>query len=194
MIASKVICDDTYSNRSWSIVAQGMFSLREINQMEREMCSYLEWELNVDNNVLTNFEAKIREDFRNPEGPYPTYPLTMVSKRAARAAATATPTTTPEPTESEMPDFVSQHLRSMSGSPSSNHSWDSSGPDTPSPSYTNSTSPASSGSPATPIGVVDDHAQVRGFDSPPIFTIQRDMPPVHPLKSQMYAVAVPSSW
>ncbi|EIW54464.1 uncharacterized protein TRAVEDRAFT_52169 [Trametes versicolor FP-101664 SS1] len=34
MIASKVICDDTYSNKSWSIVGQGMFALREINQMD----------------------------------------------------------------------------------------------------------------------------------------------------------------
>jgi hypothetical protein len=38
MIASKVICDDTYLNKSWSIVGQGMFQLREINQMERKMC------------------------------------------------------------------------------------------------------------------------------------------------------------
>jgi hypothetical protein len=43
---SKVICDDTYSNTSWSIVVRGMFQLREINQMEGEMCQYLE--LNVD--------------------------------------------------------------------------------------------------------------------------------------------------
>ena len=41
-IESKVICDDTYSNKSWSIVAQGMFTLWEINQMEREVCSYLD--------------------------------------------------------------------------------------------------------------------------------------------------------
>jgi len=25
MMASKVICDDTYSNKSWGIVGQGMF-------------------------------------------------------------------------------------------------------------------------------------------------------------------------
>ena len=31
VIASKVICGDTYSNKSWSIVGQGMFQLREIN-------------------------------------------------------------------------------------------------------------------------------------------------------------------
>jgi hypothetical protein len=42
VIASKVICDDMYSNKSWCIVGQGMFALREINQMEQEMCSYLE--------------------------------------------------------------------------------------------------------------------------------------------------------
>ena len=48
MIASKVICDDTYSNKSWGIVGQEMFQLREVNQMEREMCQYLDWELNVE--------------------------------------------------------------------------------------------------------------------------------------------------
>ncbi|ORX36622.1 cyclin-like protein, partial [Kockovaella imperatae] len=47
MIASKVICDDTYSNQSWGIVAQKMFALKEINQMEREMCGYLDWNLNI---------------------------------------------------------------------------------------------------------------------------------------------------
>ncbi|KAJ7840690.1 hypothetical protein B0H14DRAFT_2360518, partial [Mycena olivaceomarginata] len=43
MIVSKVTCDDTYSNKLWSIVVQGMFILREINRMEREMCNYLDW-------------------------------------------------------------------------------------------------------------------------------------------------------
>ena len=52
MLASKIICDDTYSNKSWCIVAQGMFALREINHVECKMCSYLEWQLNVDEYVL----------------------------------------------------------------------------------------------------------------------------------------------
>ncbi|KAI0790569.1 hypothetical protein C8Q75DRAFT_698839, partial [Abortiporus biennis] len=72
MLASKVICDDTYSNKSWSIVGQGMFALREINQMEREMCSYLEWQLNVEPKLLQEFETKVRRDFKGP-GPYPSY-------------------------------------------------------------------------------------------------------------------------
>ncbi|TDL13832.1 hypothetical protein BD410DRAFT_734809, partial [Rickenella mellea] len=36
MIASKVVCDDTYSNKSWAVVGQGLVALRE-------MCAYLEW-------------------------------------------------------------------------------------------------------------------------------------------------------
>src|ERR1700679_1428848 len=71
MLASKIICDDTYSNKSWCIVGQGMFALREINQMEREMCSYLEWQLNVDPTTLNEFESMIRKDFKNATGPYP---------------------------------------------------------------------------------------------------------------------------
>jgi Cyclin, N-terminal domain len=82
MIASKVICDDTYSNKSWSIVGQGMFQLREINQMEREMCQYLDWELNIEPLTLKEFEAMVRKDFAGP-GPYPTYVLQTISKLAA---------------------------------------------------------------------------------------------------------------
>jgi hypothetical protein len=57
MIASKVICDDTYSNQSWVIVAQKMFALQEMNQMEREMCAYLEWKLNFQGDEVVEFEA-----------------------------------------------------------------------------------------------------------------------------------------
>ncbi|BEI81266.1 hypothetical protein CcaverHIS002_0204260 [Cutaneotrichosporon cavernicola] len=62
MIASKVICDDTYSNQSWCIVGQKMFQLKEINQMEREMCGYLEWNLNVSGEDVAEFEALVRAD------------------------------------------------------------------------------------------------------------------------------------
>ncbi|KAG1857794.1 hypothetical protein F4604DRAFT_1589754, partial [Suillus subluteus] len=60
MLASKVICDDTYSNKTWSIVVQGMFQLRKINQMEHEICQYLER--------------------GNSQEPYPTYILPSSSK------------------------------------------------------------------------------------------------------------------
>lgn len=63
MISSKVICDDTYSNQSWGIVAQKMFALKEINQMEREMCGYLEWNLNVGGEEVVSFEQNVRAEF-----------------------------------------------------------------------------------------------------------------------------------
>ncbi|KAG1789235.1 hypothetical protein EV424DRAFT_1624410 [Suillus variegatus] len=90
MLASKVICDNTYSNKSWSIVAQGMFQLREINQMERKMYQYLEWELNVDLVTLREFEDMVKKDFAG-QGPYLTYILPSSSK------TTPPPTTNPFP-------------------------------------------------------------------------------------------------
>jgi hypothetical protein len=60
MIASKVICDDTDSNRSWSVVAQKMFGLKEINQMERELCAYLQWELSLQGDELSYFSARVK--------------------------------------------------------------------------------------------------------------------------------------
>lgn len=74
MISSKVMCDDTYSNKSWCIAAQAMFTLREINQMEREMCQNLEWMLNVDPATLSNFEMTLKNDFREHEGRRPRNP------------------------------------------------------------------------------------------------------------------------
>ena len=66
MIASKVVCDEAYSNRSCSIVGHGMFALQDINQMEREKCSYLQWQLNIEPRALKEFEQKVL---------YPTYIL-----------------------------------------------------------------------------------------------------------------------
>ncbi|KLO10907.1 hypothetical protein SCHPADRAFT_798277, partial [Schizopora paradoxa] len=63
MLASKVVCDDMYSNKSWAVVGQRMFALREINQMEREMCGYLEWHLNVPKEDLEAFEREVRRRF-----------------------------------------------------------------------------------------------------------------------------------
>ena len=69
-VLSKIICDNTYSNKSWCIIGQGMFALQEINQMGYEMCSYLEWQLNVNPSMLHDFTYCIQQDFTGP-GPYP---------------------------------------------------------------------------------------------------------------------------
>jgi hypothetical protein len=116
MIASKVICDDTYSNTLWC--GQGMFALREINQMEREMCGHLEWVLNVKPEDLRDFEA-------------------MVRKENGSASSTPAPVAVPvarqptEPRKQAAADFNANPYPAPVSTP-------------PSPSHSNSTSPASS--------------------------------------------------
>lgn len=213
MIASKVICDDTYSNKSWAIVAQGMFTLREINQMEREMCSYLDWELTVDNPILQNFEAMVTHDFSSaaPASGYPTYSLQMVSKRAAKAAASASATPVPGPISTESPPIPMFHQRHDSPAKKvdppppprvqRNIPYPDSPvtPDTPTASYGDSTSPESD-SPQTPVGPEDFNAKIHSYDDSPVhpplpnFHIITSMPDIHPLKGKMFAYAVPASW
>ncbi|EGG04473.1 uncharacterized protein MELLADRAFT_72404 [Melampsora larici-populina 98AG31] len=41
MLSSKMSMDDTYSNKSWAIVAQNLFGLEELNRMERELFGFL---------------------------------------------------------------------------------------------------------------------------------------------------------
>ncbi|EMD33139.1 hypothetical protein CERSUDRAFT_87471 [Gelatoporia subvermispora B] len=165
MIASKVICDDTYSNKSWSIVGQGMFALREINQMEREMCSYLEWQLNIEPNALKEFEAKVRRDFKGP-GPYPTYVLpspapTPVPSTTpySSAGAASTPSFAARPTTSP-PKPVPRAVPAAAAAPYISPPMSPSTPDTPEASHSTSASPASSASPPTPVGYDDFTARI----------------------------------
>lgn len=145
MLSSKVICDDTYSNKSWSIVGQGMFALREINQMEREMCSYLEWQLNVEPGALTEFEQKVKKDFKGP-GPYPTYAIPS-------PAPSPMPSTTPYSNTAPAPSFVTGRAPSTSPpkpAPRPPPPMNSSVPPPPHPEVVYLTPPSSPGTPATP--------------------------------------------
>ncbi len=71
---SKVMFDDTYSNKSWCIVVQGMYMLGKINQMEKE-------ELTVDHPILPLFRSK------ETKSSYSNYPTVLVSRRALCAVA-----------------------------------------------------------------------------------------------------------
>ena len=193
MLASKVICDDTYSNKSWSIVAQGMFQLREINQMEREMCQYLEWELNVDPITLREFEEMIRKDFVGP-GPYPTYilPSTKKSTPPPTANPFASPSnTTPSPSYGQRHPSPPKPVFPPAPYPTMAYVTP---PDTPpTPTYSASTSPASSASPPTPPGIEDLTAKIVSASSSPGLA-KAEAPPVVHSKSKMFAFASPAEW
>ncbi|KAI5986857.1 hypothetical protein EDD15DRAFT_2199916 [Pisolithus albus] len=193
MLASKVICDDTYSNKSWSIVAQGMFQLREINQMEREMCQYLEWELNVDPLTLSEFEAMVRKDFAGI-GPFPTYILPSTKK--------STPPPSTNPFAPSSTNFASSppHPHRHPSPPRTAYAVPpsySTPPDTPeaSPSFSSSsTSPASSAPPPTPVGIEDLSAKIVSASSSPGYSAVEQHVPTLPSKTKMFAFASPAVW
>jgi hypothetical protein len=76
MLSSKVICDDTYSNKSWAIVGQGFYDLRDVNLMEREMIHYLSWDLTISGPDLQAFTDRIKNNYRKgvPKAPYVVIP------------------------------------------------------------------------------------------------------------------------
>lgn len=195
MIASKVICDDTYSNKSWSIVAQNIFSLREINQMEREMCSYLDWELNVDGVILANFQERLMVDFGQDQSQYPKYDVSLVSKRIRQGSVSSagTPVSDTSSTTTAIQSYGSRNSTPVKSSSSSNQTY-SPTPDTPSPSYSNSTSPTTSPGPLTPPSTEDYSAKIHGHDHSPRFTCVQELPPNHPLKPKMFAKAMGTGW
>ncbi|KAJ7603555.1 hypothetical protein DFH06DRAFT_1022155, partial [Mycena polygramma] len=81
MLSCKVTYDENYSNSAWRRVAQSIYSLREINQMEREMCEHLDWDLIVDYDTLSAFRSALLRDFHpQAKEPYPTYPPGFCSK------------------------------------------------------------------------------------------------------------------
>lgn len=52
MLSSKLISDNTYSTKSWYEVGQKLFSISELNQMEREMIECLDWQVHIPPNEL----------------------------------------------------------------------------------------------------------------------------------------------
>ena len=203
MIASKVICNDTYSNKSWSIVGQGMFQLREINQMEREMFQYLDWELNVKPSTLKEFKDIVCKDFAGP-GPYPTFVLQTISKLAT-TSTNPFPTVAPNNSTSPIPSFGPRHASPPKPTPSppqihhhqnpqSAHISPLSTPDTPSPSRLDSTSPASSA--LTPTGIVDNNFAIVDHHNSLGLLIKKpqDHMEVAMSEQKMLAFAAPSVW
>ncbi|KAG8706165.1 hypothetical protein FRC08_001230 [Ceratobasidium sp. 394] len=65
-----------------------MFTLHENNQMERKMCGYLEWVLNVKPEDLRDFEAMVRKE-------QPAEPRKQLTADYANANPYPSPVSTP---------------------------------------------------------------------------------------------------
>lgn len=72
MLSSKISMDDTYSNRSWQVVGQGLFELREVNQMERELFAFLGWNVVVRDEELIAWVDDVVGEYISLTQPTPT--------------------------------------------------------------------------------------------------------------------------
>ena len=79
ILSWKAISDDTYSNRTWAKLSKGLFNLRNINRMERDMCVYLGWRLHIDLALLSPFEARMRHEFHKRASEIPSLSPSSVS-------------------------------------------------------------------------------------------------------------------
>ena len=162
---SKVICDNTYSDRSWSIICRPRLALQEVNQMERKMRSYLQWRLNIEPSTLKEFDLMIREDSKGLGCHLAQYTLLtpssgtfMHSKPGTNRIPTATPSCGPA-----APLFQPSAASPIPSAKSSRRSSVESYP-TPPSSHLNAPSQANSRvSPATPSNYKSDSAKTVSF-------------------------------
>jgi hypothetical protein len=113
-----------------------LYTLKEVNQMEREMCSYLEWILHVEAAELEAFSQRVRKEYGKDCPAVPPQwvasvgiPPVVASAAATTAVVSATSlVSTVEASRSQV--AAASSLPSPGSSPSSSSSGDSS-PDSP---------------------------------------------------------------
>ena len=57
VIATKVLINHPYSNKSWATFIDGAFTLGKLNDMERTMCNNLDWDVGISAGFLGQFVA-----------------------------------------------------------------------------------------------------------------------------------------
>ncbi|TBU31150.1 hypothetical protein BD311DRAFT_804924 [Dichomitus squalens] len=71
VVTAKMMLDDTYSNKSFALLSQGMFPVREVNHMERKLLSEMDMEVNPPTTELFHvFKAHVRERYSNHPKPW----------------------------------------------------------------------------------------------------------------------------
>ncbi|KAL8277472.1 hypothetical protein RQP46_010102 [Phenoliferia psychrophenolica] len=68
MLSSKISMDKTFHNKAWQVVGQGLFSLREVNTMERELFALLGWNVVVRDEELTSWTKDVIEPYELARG------------------------------------------------------------------------------------------------------------------------------
>jgi Cyclin, N-terminal domain len=81
ILAAKYMYDDTFDNTAWATVSSGLFPLEEVNHMEREMLSFLDFQLFIKDSEWVNFSENLLLDMTSSykEQPQQSYLTPMSS-------------------------------------------------------------------------------------------------------------------
>lgn len=109
MLSSKMTMDDTYSNKSWAIVAQNLFGLEELNRMERELFGFLKMQCLVTPEELNDWCDAWSVD--SPSGPQADKDEERRQKKKQKSS-------------SEAEDSASSHSAPSIGAPATPSSFD----------------------------------------------------------------------
>ncbi|GAA6058562.1 hypothetical protein JCM10212_007001 [Sporobolomyces blumeae] len=123
MLSSKISMDDTYSNKSWQIVGQGLFELKEVNQMERELFAFLGWNVVVRDEELAAWVEDVVAPYEAERDLAASLAAAAVAQQTAKpveerkrrressAPRLPTPAASPSPSRSPSPDSLARHRR-----------------------------------------------------------------------------------
>ncbi|KAJ7186934.1 hypothetical protein C8R46DRAFT_879315 [Mycena filopes] len=76
MVSSKVLGDRSYTNAAWMRVAGNLCTLREINEMELDLCSRLDWHVSVQYTTILDLSVILVRNFSpHSAKPWPSYRL-----------------------------------------------------------------------------------------------------------------------
>lgn len=90
----QMLMDDTYSNKSWTIVTQDMFKLDEVNRMERELFGFLNKNVYVGLQELTEWcQEWCVDDHQGVQAPEPS------SAQQSEVSPASTPSSAPGASE-----------------------------------------------------------------------------------------------
>ena len=200
MLACKMLCDDAYNNKSWVIVSQSLFSLHEVNQMERELFMYLDLDLRVSSEELSAFALELErygapsvslDDLKRTRLPLPSTSTSSTPTRSPAGKSSSSPAArrrTHRRCLSLRPDYwtysssgmpMSRHHRSES------HEWSASSMQRWSRSLARSSMPSQRSAPA-----------VQNVTPAPSMTAIATQPPYYPAAAMagVYGPSPAVSW
>ncbi|KAM0793488.1 hypothetical protein ACM66B_000929 [Microbotryomycetes sp. NB124-2] len=114
MLSSKISMDDTYSNQSWTLVGQNLFTLKEVNQMERELFAFLGWNVVVRDEELSAWVADNVIPFEARRALQMQAPRKSMEDRKRRRDSAHLPSPSPSPSASRSPSPESVRHRRAS--------------------------------------------------------------------------------